>query len=162
MILVLPAEQWEAEYVGDHLRPEDRREVEASSGTAASVVVPRAFSISSQCYSMRYRNGQHVDAQPYAIFGVAPDQFNPQLGIVWLLATPNIRKAWLSTLKCSSTLLDLMSQRYPAGLHNLVDMRNTLHMRWLKLTGFTLGKVIPLNGQRFIHAHRLPGARSRV
>lgn len=154
MIAFRPAVREEAEWIASRLRAEDAREVTTATGEHPSVVVPRAFDVSRHCFTIRYTNGVECDEHPLAIFGVADDPHTPSMGIVWLLATDDIRKAWLAIRQVAPRCLTELSLDYPGGLHNLVDARNAVHLRWLTLTGFRQRGSVQVRGHEFIHAVR--------
>lgn len=154
MINFREAQRGEAIWLSSRLRPEDQREIETATGKAPEDSVPLSFDVSTKCYTIRYSNKGVVDRYPLAIFGVADDPTIPEMGIVWMLATPLIRKVWLALIKVAPQWLDKLSEDYPAGLHNIVDSRNSLHVRWLQKTGFESLGVVRVNGKQFIHAAR--------
>lgn len=157
MIAFSPATGEDAVWIASRLRPEDAREVQTATGTAPEVAVPRSLAVSRITYAIRYTTGEQTDEHPLALFGVADDPHAPGLGIVWLLGTRDIRKAWLALLQAAPYWLDKLSEGYPDGLHNLVDARNLTHLRWLKLTRFRNNGVVHLSGHPFIHAVRTTG-----
>lgn len=116
--------------------------------------MPSSFDISTKCYTIRYSQNGVVERYPLAIFGVADDPQHDTMGIVWMLATPRIQKVWLALMKIAPLWLNKLSEDYPAGLHNIVDARNTLHIRWLQKTGFRSLGTVQVNGYKFIHAAR--------
>lgn len=62
-----------------------------------------------------------------------------QLGkdaFVWMLASDEIQKIAIPFLKQNRKVIDYLNKLHPV-LHNVVDARNTLHLRWLKWCGFT-------------------------
>lgn len=145
-------------WLSSRLRPDDIREIEVASGKAPEDSVPLSFDVSTKCYTMRYCDSQGaIERHPVAIFGVADDPQNDSMGVVWLLATERIYKVARALMKVAPAWLDKLSEDYPGGLHNLVDARNTLHVRWLQKTGFRSLGVVPINGQQFIHAARFNG-----
>lgn len=156
MILTIrPATLAEAEWMGAHLREEDRREVETATGQRAEDVLPASFHLSSEVYTIRLAgDGGKPEDDPTVIFGVGDDPSAPSVGVVWLLATSNIRRAPLAIIHEAHHWLDHFNKRYPIAIHNVVDMRNALHIRWLTRTGFDLGDTMQINGQQFIHAIR--------
>lgn len=97
---------------------------------------------------------QHSD-EPIAVYGVADDPNDSSMGIVWLLATPRMSSISRPFLRIAPRLLDHLTANYTRGLHNIVDARNALHLRWLQKTGFVLGDCTQRNGYKFIHAVRL-------
>jgi hypothetical protein len=133
--------------MSSRLRPEDAREIETGCGLAPDKGLELSFLLSVQCYVIRPTE----DAEPVAIFGVGPDAFNREKGIVWMLATTDVSKHALGVIEVSRQALDYFLTLYPRGLHNLADARNTLHIRWCQLMGFTLGETKEVRGQDFIH-----------
>lgn len=112
--------------------------------------LPLAVINSRRCYTFR----DHPQEDPFAIFGVADDQEQPGWGVVWFLATPEIAHARIAVLREAVFWLRSFESLYPLGLHNLVDSRNDLHLRWLTHLGFELGGTIDIRGVPFIHFHR--------
>ena len=157
MILTFrPGTLADAEWIGQHLREEDKREVETASGLPATTVVPMSFTMSRECYTFRLATPRGtVEDNPCAIFGVSDDPKRPDMGIVWLLGTPEIRRSALSFMREAPKWIDHFLTRYPEGIHNVVDTRNDLHIRWLLLTGFIVGdEPLMVNGVPFVHAVR--------
>lgn len=157
MIQFREAQRGEAIWLSSRLRPEDIREIETTTGKAPEVTVPLSFDVSTKCYTIRYSNNGVVERYPLAICGVADDPQDDLMGIVWMLATPRIQKVWLALMKVADTWLDRLSEDYPEGLHNIVDARNMLHIRWLQKTGFRSLGTVTVNGYKFIHAARFNG-----
>lgn len=85
-----------------------------------------------------------VDGTPEVIFGI---RRTDTLGVAcpWLLATDFIKKVPYSFTKLSRLFLVEWLKEYPI-LTNIVDARNTLHVRWLRLMGFTFIKDYPESG----------------
>lgn len=151
MILTIrPATLDEANWISTRLRPEDAREVEAATGSTAQVVLPRAFSLPHESYTIR--SGDEVD--PCVIFGVTADPNETDRGVVWMLATPAVKTCALALLREAPHWLDHFEQKYPKGIHNYIDLRNTLHVRWCQRAGFSFGDVYIVKGVSFVHAYR--------
>jgi hypothetical protein len=131
------------------LRPEDAREIEASSCLTAHDGLELSWRLSEQCYVIRPTE----DAEPVAIFGVRADDMNPDMGIVWMLATTDVGRYALGVIAVSKRALDYFLTLYPRGLHNLADARNTLHLRWCELMGFIKLAKKEIRGQDFIHIY---------
>src|SRR5665213_1297046 len=107
----------DAVWVGARLRPEDEQEVRTVTGAAPRWAVPVAFRSSKKCTAMRYTDTLgRTDRHALAIFGVADDPHYPQLGSVWMLATPRISKVSVAFIKAAPTILDDLGAGY-AGLH---------------------------------------------
>lgn len=162
MIVIRPSALADAEWVGEHLRDADAQEVQTATGANPLVAVLRAFAISSECFSIFRSERGRVMGTPCALFGVVPDLGNAGYGVVWLLATDDIRGAGISLLRVADRWLDYLSRSYPKGLHNYADQRNTLHIRWCKLSGFTLGALHDIGGFPFQYIHRPSGAPQLV
>lgn len=152
MLHLRPAAGWEAAYVGAHLRPEDQREAETATRMSGQSATELSFWLSRRALSMY---GRASDALPLGIIGVADDPRTSDYGIVWLLATASISKVWFSLYHRAPAIADDLGTGYKLGLHNAVDARNTLHLRWLDRCGFVRMDSADINGHQFIHVVRL-------
>lgn len=148
-LIVRPATLQEAEALGPRLRPEDKQEVETATGMTAGEVVPASLLHSHECYTVRLSPHE----EPCVIFGMTED------GLVWMLCTDDIRKAPLSILREARAWIDHWMS-YCGYLWNLVDSRNTLHVRWLTLLGFTFGEPIDVNGFPFLPFSKVSDVRT--
>jgi hypothetical protein len=72
---------------------------------------------------------------PVGLLGVGKSMIEGA-GSIWLLATDDIEKYQITFLRHSKKVLKELQQDYLA-LHNYVDARNSLHIKWLKWMGFT-------------------------
>lgn len=158
-ILVRPATHADAVWIGARLRPEDAREVRTMSGLGPETAVPKAYAASTSCFTARCVDASsgsiapgRPDADPCVIFGVTDDPREPTVGCIWLLATPEIRRCSKAVLQESPYWLAAFLRRYPGGLHNWVDSRNPLHIRWCRRVGFRFGRVMHHRGAAFHHA----------
>lgn len=151
MLTVRHATRSDAEWFGANLREEDEEEVRAATGQDPVAVLPSSFDLSRECYVAYWRDS----AEPCVIFGVSDDPSQDGLGIVWLLATPQVSRCGLSVLRTAHAWLDYMSRLYPLGMHNLAWENNALHIRWCQASGFKELGAFELRGHRFIHIHRL-------
>ena len=134
----------DATQLSPRLRQDDLNEIQARSGRDPKIVLLEGVVLSSPCYAIIGNSGA-VEG----LFGVSPiDEFS---GSVWLLgsealATPPLSKQFLRE---SRRFVDVLHLRYPI-LTNLIDERNTLHIRWLQWLGFT-----------FFHRHAHYGFEQR-
>jgi hypothetical protein len=149
-VIVRPASSSDVRAVANNLRPEDAREVETSSGMASNEAVPLSASISRHCYSVSL--DKHSD--PFAVFGACDDLSIEGLGVVWMVGTPQLSKARVWVMRTAPHILDAFQEKYPEGLHNYVDARNTLHLGWLVRMGFKFDATKIIRGYKFIHAIR--------
>lgn len=152
VLRITEAKREDAIWLSSRLRPEDVREIQSSTGRQPAEIVPLSFDLSEECFTVRLREGTDV----IALYGVADDPNDPSMGIVWLLATPRMASISRPFLRIAPQLLDYLAGHYTRGLHNIVDARNLLHLRWLQKTGFVLlDEVRRRNGFNFLHAVRL-------
>lgn len=157
MILTIrPALREEAEWISQHLRDEDIQEVETAAGRSVTEIVPMSLALSRECYTIRLTDEHgRIEEHPAVLFGVSDDPSRDGMGIMWMLATNGIRRASLSVIREAPKWLDHFNHLYPNGIHNIVDSRNSLHIRWLLLTGFTFEDAVLINGTPFVHALRV-------
>lgn len=135
------------------LRGEDARELETATQKTALEVIRTGLQISSEAYTFRLT----PSGAPFALFGVAPDKADPSRGVVWFLASSDVREAALAVLREAPFWIASWERKYPKGLHNVVDSRNALHVRWLEHLGFTKqAETVTLNGVPFFHMIRWP------
>lgn len=158
MILIRPATSEDVSWVAERLRAEDAEEIRTASQKDPVEIVHRAFSLSRETYAV-YLGRDRLSKHPAALFGVSGEG---QRGAVWFLATDDIKGFGLTILLEAPYWLNHLSRHYPDGLHNYADLRNTLHIRWCQLTGFTLGNTVDLRGFPFVHIHRPSGGQAHV
>lgn len=74
--------------------------------------------------------------------GVAPDVVKGW-GRVWLMATPRIeeKRNAIPFLRNSHPYVNHLQALYPV-LHNIIDARNELHLKWLKWCGFRITQTV--------------------
>lgn len=149
MIVVRPASIEDAIWLSSRLRAEDVQEVETATGLSPQRIVPLCFQHSDECYTVRRVVDGRVAIDPVAIFGSRVDQADTSRGVIWLLGTPDIRLCALSMVREAGYWLNHMSRRFSKGLYNYADVRNTLHVRWCQLAGFTLGETVIIGGSPF-------------
>ena len=158
MIYFAPASRVDAEWVGANLRAEDAEECRTASGLEPLPCTLRAFDASREVYAL-FVGRDKLDSNAAALFGVAGDG---ETGTVWFLATDAIRGHSLTILQRSAPWITHLARHYPAGLHSLADIRNSLHIRWCQLAGFTLGPTVEINGMPFRYIHRPTGVQQLV
>lgn len=114
-----------------HLRQADRDELEACG--IAPFDALHAGLQSEPCMTILHRG------QPAVMFGVmrGPAFWHLERGAVWLLGSDAIDTSFaLPFLRYSRAWLERIAEKYDL-LYNVVDERNTVHIRWLKWLGFT-------------------------
>jgi len=112
-------------YLAPRLRYEDKQEILALVGLTPIQALLMSFNMSETCFTIF-----NPKEEPVAIFGVT------EKGAVWLLATDNIIDVQIPFLKQSRDVVEFYNNKHPL-LWNVVDCRNTLHIKWLDWCGFT-------------------------
>ena len=107
--------------VASNLLPDDRREVEEGHGLNPMEQLPLAVHRGS-CVWFEVPNGKTA-----GMAGVGPD------GEVWMLCTPAILEY---PITFSREAKRFIQSREEPLLWNIVDKRNTLHLKLLKFLGF--------------------------
>lgn len=141
---IRPASREEAIWLSPRLRPEDQQEVETATGKPVEEVLLNALSISAECFSLRFNDEPDL----VALFGVAESSFG---GVPWMLCTSEVTRGAIAILRETPQWLNKWARQYRV-LRNIVDMRNRLHIRWLRAAGChfsTKGTII--NGTPFFH-----------
>ncbi|MDQ3684467.1 MAG: hypothetical protein M3430_02535 [Acidobacteriota bacterium] len=140
MVQVRLAKPEDAAALATRLRVADREEIKAAVGEEPRVVLERSVSWSDPCCAVV--NGE---AAPIALFGAVPEANDPDLGIVWLLASDELIKHHFFVARNSRAWVAELHQRYRV-LWNCVDARNEVHIRWLKWCGFKFLRLIEKYG----------------
>lgn len=120
------------------VRQADRDEVRAASGGTVLNALVNGFHLSSQCWTLKIRE------DPIAMFGVAPVD-GSAYGSIWLLGSDRIQRVKWHFLRESRPWLRRLMHGYDS-VGNVVDKRNTVHIRWLEWLGFTFVREIPAFG----------------
>jgi hypothetical protein len=134
---VRPASIEDCYDLAPRLREADIAEIRASSGQSPLDALFEGVRRSTQSYSVEDQNGKL-----FAMFGVARHPYNDKVGIVWMLASDDIKKHARQLLREAKRWWSVLHNHYPV-LWNLVDARNHVHIRWLKWAGakFTGEKI---------------------
>lgn len=125
-----PSQVFDVHQVAQRMREEDVAELRAANGVGPHDGLIRGFCESSLCLTIVHND------QPIGMCGVRADDHYPELGYVWLLATPDLPKITRDFVRQTPAVLAQFHKRYPV-LTNLVDERNAVHIRWLQRVGFT-------------------------
>jgi hypothetical protein len=148
--LALPAQAHDARFFASNLRWEDLREIQTISRRPAVTTLLDGILRASESLVLCEENGWQTT--PLALLGVSHSPRNVRAGVVWMVATPEIRKHRLAVMNSCRVIRDRWIARYPAGLHNFVDTRNLLHLRWLELLDFKFGEVVETSHAPFVFA----------
>ena len=111
--------------VASNLRSEDRREIEEGHGLDPKVILTEAVD-DDFCVYFTAPNGRTA-----GMGGI----YNG--GIIWMVTTPVIHDYPIGFVKEAKRVL---ATRTEPILGNIIDKRNTVHLRLLKYLGFTFSK----------------------
>lgn len=117
-------------WLSSRLRSEDQREVETATGKSAEEVLLTAFDLSTECYSLRF----NTDPDLVALFGITEAASITRTAVPWMLCTDAVGRGAIAIAREASSWLSRWSHKY-GFLRNIVDVRNTLHIRWLQAAG---------------------------
>lgn len=129
MIIARPSTPEDVSDLAPRLRQEDLRELGALNGCGALQALSEGLLTSDECWSITY-NGLVI-----GMFGVAPLEGRPDAGAIWLLASDDLPKIRWEFLKKTRPWVGYFHTKYPK-LTNMVDSRNTQHVKWIKWAGF--------------------------
>jgi hypothetical protein len=127
----------DAVYLADNLRPADMEEISAHGLSPEYALL----------MGLRYGRPAHVaevGGVPALMCGVTP--LPDGAGAVWMMGTAEIERRRVSFLRAARGWVEAVSAAYPL-LVNVADARNTVHLRWLRWTGFTLHEDRPVTSQ---------------
>lgn len=158
MIAIEPCTEESMRWVADHLSPADELEVTTvADGRTPHEALRWGHEVSSDSFAVHPVLGGKLE-KPVALFGVVDDnERSPGYGVIWLLTTPMLMSTSRDILKEAPKWLSEWAVRFPNGLHNLVDLRNERHIRWLKKMGATFpntGRMIRDVPFAYFHINR--------
>lgn len=124
-------------YVSEHMRRSDILEINAISELSPFEALRQSIKVSDRAFSFV----ACIDDEPVCIGGCSPSGLLSDIGIIWLLGTDKLTcYAKLLTCDCRRGI-DIMLDRWPV-LTNMIDLRSTQTIRWLKLLGFEFKETI--------------------
>jgi hypothetical protein len=134
MITIRPSHSFDVGTIAPHMRLADQKEVLAASGHTPHQALRQALKVSAVCMTAC------LDGNPIAMFGVNPDldlfkDTGVVYGHVWFLGTDESTQDPKGFMRASRKWLGILSEKYTA-LGNVVDARNSKHIRWIKAMGF--------------------------
>lgn len=135
------------------LRAADRNEIEASApGVPDLFILLDMLEQSTFALAICEEGSDEV----VALCGVAP-YLTQGCGTPWMLGSDRLLAVQTTFIRHSKAIIALMHHHFPTLL-NWVDVRNTLHIRWLKRMGFTFDdtKAQYVGQYRFDYFHRSP------
>ena len=123
--------------IAPYLRQADADEIMALSGLAPAVAVAYSIAHTQRGFAAL------LDGKPAAIFGISDD-------LIWLVGTDEITKHPITFFRETRRHFHELTRGYNY-LHNCVDARNKLHLRWLKWLGFEIedAQILGVEGRLF-------------
>lgn len=148
MLLVRAATEADVLYLAPRLRPADLREIHASGYKDPVVSLMEGLRSPDGCYVATTE-----DDLPLIIGGTSPSH-DPLLGYIWMMASTDITKHWVTVLRSTETWTNFVRKHYRV-LTNAVHEKNTLHIKWLRWSGFVFLRRIEVNGEGFYEFAKL-------
>lgn len=130
-ILVRSVEPGDAEELAPRLRQADLDEIEAAGYPDPFKALRESAACSTHAWTVE------VDDEVAVMFGVVPVSMVGGVGCPWMLGSDAVVRNAGAFIKRSLVYIPIMLEAYP-HLFNVVDVRNTKAIRWLKRAGFTL------------------------
>jgi hypothetical protein len=115
------------DYVAAHMRQADENECKAVAGMHKKLALLLSCEIAEEKHTLVSPKGE-----PVGICGLAPGA-GPDDKQVWMLGTTSLPRYKTLFLRESRVWFEEKASRYL--LWNVVDARNTLHVKWLKWLG---------------------------
>lgn len=138
----------DAQRIAPLLREKDKREIEVVSGLNPEASLPRAFDLPGERIIAETSNGD-----PILIGGAHPT--HPKVAAaIWMLGTPLLEHYALPSVRTALRYIERWHQTYPL-LWNRALEANDLHVRWLKLLGFSFIRRVDIRGFPFIEFVRI-------
>ena len=122
-----PATVADALAVAANIRPEDRREIEGLGHSPLALV----WCVETSAHATAFYNREGELA---GIAGIGPDD-QPGVGQVWMICTPAVEKNPVTFVRQSRQWIETAGKDY-SMLWNLMDSRNKLHHKLVKMLGF--------------------------
>jgi len=129
-------------YLEPRLRDADKREIRDVTGLEPMASLSLGYKISKPCFTILAPK----TGDPFAILGVVPEQYFPEMGMIWMHCTNDLPP--FSFLRYAKTVLyDIIGGQYGYEVvSNYVDARNEVHVRWLRWMGAKLLDVVHVEG----------------
>ena len=130
-----PTQPEDITFLAPRLRKEDRDGLWAMNQCTPEKGLRDGFELSDECWTIEH------EGLVIGMFGVAP---LPEAGVgaVWLLASDELPKVRWEFLKKTRPWVAHFLTKYET-LTNMVDSRNTVHLKWIKWAGFEITGQVP-------------------
>jgi hypothetical protein len=127
-----PATADDARDLAGRLREDDRLAFEAVDDGDVTQTLLEGVAASDPCRAILDAQGRLL-----GIFGARPAPKQPEVGIVWMVAAPEIAQHPRDLVRDGRRWIARLHERY-ALLWNCADERASRHIRWLERCGFTM------------------------
>jgi len=141
---ILKSTEDHAKSLAPRLRDADLNELKAHGLVDIENALVSGVRDSIECYTVWNKK----DDKAIAVFGSGDIENIPYSGYVWMLGSDDISKIKLEFLRHCKEWLAKLLRRYRI-VYNIIDVRNEVHIKWLKYMGFELGTEITRNGYKF-------------
>lgn len=121
-------------HVAKKMREEDVEEVRSLAGLSPLEALTIGHFHSTDCIT-----GFTPEGEPCLIAGVVPT--GEGRGSIWMLCTPDIKASVRELVTTGKLWVNAMLYKHGC-LQNVVDERNTAHLRFVRHLGFSLGAPI--------------------
>jgi hypothetical protein len=118
-------------FLSKNLREEDYQEIKASSGLPAILSLLTGLKISQVPLVVCNEKGEII-----LMLGVVPSGL---IGTIWMVGTKDLKNMSLTFIKNCKKTFKILKNNFQI-IHNYVDARNHLHIKWLKWMGFSFIK----------------------
>lgn len=131
MVFRIPNED-DLKYLARHMRKIDLDELEVTSDMTPLEAVEYSVKHSDPDFLM----AAFEDGKLLCIWGCVRCGLLSDCGVPWLLCTQDISPYMKELIQSTRHVVRMMSKRYRT-LTNVIDVRNKMTIRWLKMVGFT-------------------------
>jgi hypothetical protein len=121
--------------LASNLRDIDKLEVECTGSTPEASLL-RCFDLPKS----EVLSGLSSNNEVILMCGVSECPINPDVGVIWMLASPSIRKHRKDIVRLSKDTIDMLCVGYKS-VYNLIHKDNKTSIRWLEWCGFTVDKT---------------------
>ena len=146
-VITRRADLWDVLKISHRLRAEDERELQAAHPTrCVRGVLKEAWEKSQGACWLLYTTAD--EQNPILLFGCVTvrGEFT-RVGVPWMVATPEVGRHAISVIREARQWFRAWSWwNNHHILMNHVEVRNTLHVRWLDLIGVSWGDPVKRNG----------------
>lgn len=144
-VIIVPSTAHDIFELKDNLRQEDIAECAACGHTPKQALI-EGYTW-SECYSAK------VKGKTEAMFGVSSYNQPKGYGVIWYLGSNESFRHPIALVKGGREYVDKWLEKYNI-LHNVVDIRNTRHIAWLKHIGFIFTDTVMINGYVFLKFYK--------